>query len=245
MRILVPIVENEIKGAETPYGRSLYEIERKTTLQLVCESLGRIKGAQFIFIVYKDDVERYAMDDVIRLLVPEAEIVTADGKTGGAACSCLLAYDHLAMEEPMIIAGGDQLVVCDLQEVVEHFDRNSYDGGVIIFEDVHPRWSYVKLDESGCVAEAAEKRPISSHATSGFYYFRRAEYFVQSAFRMIKKGASVKGKYYVCPVYNEMVLDGRKIGVYEIRKEQYFNFNHINGIEMCRKYLAEVKNEDK
>ena len=241
MKIIVPIVENKIKGLHSPYGKSLYEIERKTTIQLVCESLLKIKGAEIVFVIHVDDQKKYSLDSVLRLLVPDAKVVISEGKTRGAACSCLLAYDYFDMDEPLIIVGGDQLVTIDLQKVIDQFVNNDFDGGVIIFNDIHPRWSYVKLDEDDHVIEAAEKCPISNNATTGFYYFKKTKYFVESAFKMIKKGASVNGNYYVCPVYNEMVLENQKIGVYRIDKTQYFNFNSIEGIELCKKYLIDQK----
>ena len=39
---------------------------------------------------------------------------------------------------------------------------SSCDAGVITFESVHPRWSYVRLDSENRVTETAEKRPISN-----------------------------------------------------------------------------------
>ena len=236
MKIIVPIVENEIKNLEGGYCRCLYEIRRKTILQYICESLSTIEDAEFIFILNRTNVEKYHLDSVIKLLIPSATTVTAQGKTRGSVCSCLLGIDQFDMDSPMIIVGGDQLVTIDLQKVVDHFIENDFDGGVITFNDVHPRWSYVRLDENDFVIEAAEKRPISHNATTGFYYFKRTGDFVEAAFNMIKKDACVDGNFYVCPVYNEMILKQKKIGIYRINKEQYFNFSHIKGVELFEEY---------
>ncbi len=64
---------------------------------------------------------------------------------------------------------------------------------MVIFPDVHPRWSFVKCDADGNVIEAAEKRPISNLATEGFYYFGSGAAFVEAAEAMILKDASVNG----------------------------------------------------
>lgn len=238
MKILIPMVENEVKNkmADTVYCTALYEINRKTILQHIIEALVKIREAEFIFILNKSNVEKYHLDSVIKLLLPQAEIVVAQGQTKGSACSCLLGIDYFKPEESLIIVGGDQLVTIDLQEVVDFFVQRNYDGGVICFEDIHPRWSYVRLNDEGMVTEAAEKRPISNHATTGFYYFKRTSDFVESAFQMIKKNAGINGNFYVCPAYNEMILEQKEIGVYHIKKEQYFNFSHIKGIELYEEY---------
>ncbi|MBR3126934.1 MAG: hypothetical protein IKF35_01615, partial [Solobacterium sp.] len=99
------------------------------------------------------------------------------------------------------------------------------------------KYSYVKRDENGCVIEAAEKRPISMNATAGFYYFRRGADFIDSAVKMISKNAQVNGKFYLCPVYNEMILEGKKILSWPIGRENYFLFKEENGIEDYKKYL--------
>lgn len=239
MKILLPIVGSEQADKETQYIKNLYEIERKSILQYVYESLKQIEGAEFIVIIRRKDILNYHLDDMIRLLIPNVKIIIADGATSGAACSCLLAVDEISEEEPLIIAGGDQLVTRNLNDVVLEFIERDYDGGVVIFDDIHPRWSFVKLDENNLVIEAAEKRPISRNATTGFYYFKRGKDFVESAEQMIKKGASVNGQYYVCPSFNQMVLKNRRIGVYRIDKREYFNFNKQKGIEEYEKYLKE------
>jgi len=237
MKILVPMVENEMRGAETPYGRSLYEIERKTVLQHVCEQLMGIEGAEFVFVLNRQEAEYNHLDQVIRLIAPGARVVLAESPTAGSACSCLLAIDCLGREEPLIVAGGDQMVTVDLRPIVEKFVGRGWDGGVIYFYDVHPRWSYIRLDEEGFVVEAAEKNPISRNATTGFYYYRRAGDFIEAAFSMIRKKSAVNGKYYVCPAYNELVLRQKKIGTHRIEKSGYFNFSHSKGAELFGEYL--------
>ena len=239
MNILIPIVSNGKKAEESQYIKSLFEIQKKTILQYVYESLNQIENAKFIIVIRKDDVKKYHLDDMVRLLIPDCEIVISDGETNGSACSCLLAVDLLSWDEPLIIAGGDQLMLENPQKVISKFTENDYDGGVVIFDDIHPRWSFVKLDQNEMVIEAAEKRPISRNATTGFYYFKKAQYFVESAEEMIKKDASVNGKYYVCPCFNEMVLANKKIGTYRISKMEYFNFNQQSGIDEYEKYLKE------
>ena len=237
MKILVPIVENEMRGIETPYGRSLYEIERKTILQHVCEQLMHIEGADLVFVLNKSDIQQYHLDNVIRLISPEAQIVVADGKTAGSACSCMLAIDALAMDEPLIVAGGDQIVTEHLQPIVNKFRENNWDGGLVYFDDIHPRWSYIKINEDGFVTQAAEKLPISRNATTGFYYYKQARDFVDAVFSMIQKKSHVNGKYYVCPAYNELVLRQKKIGAHRIDKFSYFNFSHSKGVELFEEFL--------
>lgn len=239
VKVIIPIAGSNQIDNETQYIRGLYEIEKKTIFQHVYESLSVIKDAEFIVILRKEDVAKFHLDNMVKLMIPNVKIVIADGETKGAACSCLLAIDDISENDPLIVAGSDQLVTVNLQEVVEAFEKKNFDGGVITFEGIHPRWSFVRLNEESRVIEAAEKRPISKNATTGFYYFKKGKYFIDAAQSMIKKGARVNGKYYVCPVYNEMILKQFYVGTYQIDRERYFNFKHDNGLAEYEKYLKE------
>lgn len=238
MNIIIPIAGGNQKDETSEYIKSLHEIRRKTILQYVFESLESIHAAHFIVVVKREDVKNYHLDDIVRLLRPDAEVVIAEGETAGAVCTCMLAVDKIDMDAPLLIVGSNQILTIPAQDILQDFQQKDYDGGVVVFDDVHPRWSFVKLDESNMVIEAAEKRPISRNAVAGFYYFKEAKSFIESAQQMIKKNANVNGKYYICPSYNEMILKQKKIGSYRIEKSQYFNFNSTAGIEAYEAHLA-------
>lgn len=80
MNILVPIVGGENEKDTSQYIRNLYEIQKKTILQYVYESLNQIEDAHFIVVVRKEDAAKYHLDDMVRLLIPDCEIVTAVGQ---------------------------------------------------------------------------------------------------------------------------------------------------------------------
>lgn len=241
MNIIIPIAGEDKNLVSTEYIKSLQEIERKTILQYVFESLQNVSTNHFIVIIKHQDAEKYHLDNIVKLLRPGAEIVLAEKETMGAACTCMLAADILDMDEPLLITGGDQILMVSPQLILEDFQFHNYDGGVAVFDDVHPRWSYVKLDEKGFVIEAAEKRPISRNAVAGFYYFKKARYFFDATEKMILKNANVNGNFYICPVFNEMILEQKLIGAYHIKKDQYYNFNHDAGVAAYSAYLTEKK----
>jgi hypothetical protein len=98
------------------------------------------------------------------------------------------------------------------------------DGAILVFESIHPKWSYVKSDKNGFIREVAEKKVISKEATVGVYYWKRGEDYVHSAEKMIKKNIRVNNEFYVCPVYTFAIQNNYKIGIYEIPK------NHMHGL---------------
>jgi dTDP-glucose pyrophosphorylase len=92
------------------------------------------------------------------------------------------------------------------------------DGGIVTFTSIHPKWSYAKVDESGLVTEVAEKNPISNNATVGYYFWKNGSDFVKYAESMINKNKRVNNEFYVCPVFNEAIADGKKISSFDIEK---------------------------
>jgi choline kinase len=242
MNILMPMVlSNTLIESEDRFIKVLYEIRRKTILEHITERLTKIPDAKFIFVVHKSDVKKYHIGNILHLLLPDARVVVADSDTKGSACSCLLAIDNIDNDEPLLIVGSDQIINADLSEIARYFLSSDLHGGTVIFEDVHPRWSFVRLDENDCVIEAAEKRPISKNASAGYYYFRTGGLFLNAAMQMIKKRESVNGQYYVCPVFNEMIIAGQKIGVFRIDKDDYFSLTSEKGIEEFENYIARQK----
>lgn len=239
LNLVVPMAGSQTAFNESRYGysKNLIEVQGKPLIEHIYGKLRTLAPKRVTFIVGRDECTRFHLDDVIRLLEPEAHVVVTDGETGGAACSALLAIDRIPRDEPLVIANGDQVIHRGLQEAIHSFQFSDLDGGVVVFPSIHPRWSYVRLDKNGLVTEAAEKRPISRHATAGVYYYRRGGDFIDAAMDMIRKDAAVNGQFYICPAFNEMVLANRRIGVFNIDRDLYFSLSTPNGVGGYERFL--------
>jgi dTDP-glucose pyrophosphorylase len=139
----------------------------------------------------------------------------------GAACSALMAVDQINNEEELLLISADEYITEDVADIVKGFRKNKYDAGTVIFESVHPRYSYVNLDKNNLVLEAAEKNPISNNATVGLYWFKHGYDFVEGSMNSIRKDSSVMGNYYICPVFNELILKQKKIFAHKIDVSSY------------------------
>ena len=226
INILIPLAgKNQFfPEAEYPFPKPLIEFNGKTMIEHIIDNFSSIqKEKQFIFIVNSEDCKKYHLDNVLNILTEyKCKIIKLDNETKGAACSAMMAVEYIDNDIPLIISNADQLFDICLDEVISNFDNS--DAGVITFESIHPRWSYVRLDSENKVTETAEKRPISKSAIAGFYYFKNGKDFISSSSKMIKKDASVNGLYYVSPVLNEMVLENKIIDIFKIENEKYHTF---------------------
>ncbi|NBK99743.1 MAG: nucleotidyltransferase [Erysipelotrichia bacterium] len=226
INILIPLAgKNQFfPEAEYPFPKPLIEFNGKTMIEHVLDNFSSIqKKKQFIFILNDEDCKKYHLDNVLNILTDHTcKIIKLSSETKGAACSAMMAVEHIDNEISLIIANADQLFNVNLQSAIESFLDS--DAGVITFESIHPRWSYVRLGENNQVTETAEKRPISKYAIAGFYFFQKGQDFIASASKMIKKDASINGLYYIAPALNEMVLANKKIDTFQIQNNQYHTF---------------------
>jgi len=223
------------------YPLSLVEFEGIPLIQKLIEQCTSIDSkVKFIIALRETDVRDYYLDNIVRLLTPDAEILKVSDKTKGAACTALLAVPHIDNDEELLIINGNELLDIDFSLPLQDFRRRELDAGVVSFNSVHPRYSYVKIQDD-LVVEAAEKRPISRHATVGFYWFTKGSIFVKAAKNMIRKDASVNGLFYICPSLNELVLEQYKIGMFTIATDLYHPLKNERQLEQLEAVIERRK----
>lgn len=173
-----------------------------------------------IFICLREHEERFVVGKRLRgIFGDKIRVVYAEEATQGSACSALLAEEYIDNDESLLIDLADiYFVPLDLSAEISHAENN-YDGLIPICRGrVQNRpWGYVYFDADGCVAELKEKeiQPSGDDATLGLYFFSRGADFIKYTKRMIDENKPVpyNDQYYVGPVYNWMIEDGRKVTV--------------------------------
>ena len=218
MQVIIPLAGRGARFEEKGYTfpKPLIEIGNRSMIEMVLENMQLPADAQITFICRAEHVAKFHLDDVLRLLAPGCRVISLQNETGGALCSVLIGIDQLVAEDEVLIANGDQLFATSLAPFYEECRRPGVDGCILTFSATHPRWSFAKTDPEGRVIAVAEKRPISRQATAGFYYFRRAADLVAGAEHMILKGLRTADQFFVCPVYNELILAGKNIRTWHL-----------------------------
>lgn len=241
MRYLIPIASKDdlFPKDEFHFPKPLIEVDGSPMISLVINSIrNRDASAKFIFIVFHQDALEYSLDSILKLLAgANSVVIELNNPTMGAVCSALMAIDHIADDEPLVICNGDQIIDADLSGIARDFVRSGADAGVVTFNSVHPRWSYIRENEKGEVIETAEKRVLSRKAIAGYYYFRSGNLFIQAAQTYLLKASLIGGKYYLSPVLNEVVLMGGKIVKHEVSSDSYISFYSPKRIELYQNEL--------
>jgi dTDP-glucose pyrophosphorylase len=218
LNVLVPMAGAGSRFAQQGYTfpKPLIEVNGKPMIQVVVENLNI--EAHYIFIVQQEHYEKYNLKYLLNLIAPGCDIVQVNGITEGAACSTLLAKEYIDNDSPLLMANSDQYVEWNSNECMYAFTADEIDGGILTFEATHPKWSYAKIGADGFVNEVAEKKVISNQATVGVYYWKRGSDYVKYAEDMISKNIRVNNEFYVCPVFNQAIEDGKKVKVKRIGK---------------------------
>lgn len=217
-------------SATQPYPKNLVEVAGEPLIAHALKPWVDVDLSRLVVCIRADEDQRWHTGDVVRLLDARAEVLTVPAETGGALCTALLAMDKVDAHAPLAVVNGDIVLDDPLDELLAAFE--GYDGGIVTFEGVHPRWSFVRTDDSGLVVEAAEKRPISKQATAGLYVFAMASQFLEAASEHMLKAGDPQRPFYVCPVYNEYVLRGRRVTTRSVPRTSYFSLADPHGVAL-------------
>lgn len=218
LNVLIPMAGagTRFQQAGYTFPKPLIDVDGRPMIQVVVENLNI--DANFIYLVQRAHREKYNLDILLNLLTPGCLVIDVDGLTEGAACTALLAKEHINTDAPLFFANSDQYVEWDSNEFFYKMNESDLGGGIPTFKATHPKWSFAKLDNEGYVSEVQEKKPISNLATVGFYYWKHGSDFVKYAEEMIEQNIRVNNEFYVCPVYNNAIKGGLKVRTFDVDK---------------------------
>ena len=216
LNVLIPMAGEGKRFQEAGYSfpKPLIDVNDKPMIQVVAENVGM--EANFIYVCQKKHREQYNLDTMLNLVTSNNTIVDVEHVTQGAACTALMADEHIDNDDPLFFANSDQYVEWDPVEFMYSMQESDCDGGIVTFKATHPKWSFAEIGEDGYVTRVAEKEPISDDATVGFYYWKKGSDFVKYARQMIEANFRTNGEFYVCPVFNMAINDGKKIKAYHV-----------------------------
>lgn len=213
MKILIPMAGEGSRFAKEGYTfpKPLIDVNGKPMIHTVVQNLDF--DAEYIFLVRKEHLETYSglQSTLDRITDGKFKIVEVEGLTEGAACTALLAREYIDNNDDLLIANSDQFIEYSPENFKTLKEMTDADAIVYTFESVHPKWSFVKINSRGIITELAEKKPISNIATCGIYWYRKGSDFVKYADYMIEKNIRVNNEFYIAPVYNELIADGKKL----------------------------------
>lgn len=216
---------------------SRFKAEGYTTPKPLIEVLGKPMVVQAtdslpasdkkIFICRSFHIAEYGIDKHLKDHYPEASIITVDQLTEGQASTCLLAKEHINVEESLAIGASDN----GMQYDAAAFEAATQDADCLVFTfrnnvTVVPKpqqYGWVAVDENGRATKVSVKvpiseKPINDHAVVGAFWFKHGKLFVEAAEKMIAKNRRVNNEFYVDECINELIEAGYVVKAFEIDK---------------------------
>jgi len=216
LNIVVPMAGRGSRFTDAGYElpKPLIPVHGQPMIRVVIENLRPTAPHRFHFLILRSHAEEYGLADHLRSWAPGCELIFVDEVTEGAACTVLLARDYIDSNEPLMIANCDQYVDESIDAYLD--SMGNADGLIMTMTADDPKWSFVRFDENGRIAEVVEKEVVSNEATVGIYNYRHGIKFVQAAEQMIRANHRVNNEFYVAPAYNEMLREGLELRCFNI-----------------------------
>jgi dTDP-glucose pyrophosphorylase len=221
LNIVIPMAGRGSRFAAAGYQipKPMIPVYGVPMIEVVLRNITPARECRHIFLVLREHLDQFELEAYLQSISPGCAVVPVEQVTGGAACTVLMARNHIENDQPLMIANSDQFVDLDINAYLDRLDDDSLEGLIMTFWSDHPKWSYCRLSAGGSVTEVVEKQVVSNEATVGIYNFRQGRDFVRAAERMIALNKRVNGEFYAAPAYNELIAEGRRIGVFNIGRE--------------------------
>ena len=209
------------QNANREYPLCLTEVGSGSLLEKIVNNTKLIENAQLAFAFLDHEADRFHLEKIAALLSPSASSTKVSEHTKGSACTALLAACQLNQEAELLIISANELVDIDYNEAIVELRKRRLDAGTLIFQSVHPRYSFVTLNDEGLVEQTAQRDPISKNATAGIFWFAKTGDFIEGAKNLIRNDAHLDGNYFVALTFNELILNQKRIGVIQLDSDKY------------------------
>lgn len=214
------------EGWTTP--KPLIELKGTPLFKRAISSVS-VEGApmKYSFIVRREHIEKYKIDEQIKAILPEANVFYVDKTTRGAVETCLIAENVISEEDSIVVMDCDlefksKEYIQGIKSILEKSVDEVNGGMLVSFESLEPRYSYAEVDKNMVVKRTAEKEVISNHALCGAYFFSSALGFLHAAHRLLDEPVFTKPEYYVSLLYNYLLANGEVVKLATM--EEYYSY---------------------
>ena len=226
MKIILPMAGNGNRFVQKGYAdpKPLIKVNGKRIIEYILDMFDR-EHDQFVFICNDKHLEDTDMRSVLSSSVKTSTIVSMPQHKLGPVYTVQQAYSHIEDDEEVIVSYCDNPHLWNRTHFEQTMHNGEFDGCVLTHTGFHPhtlantKMAFVKGSD-GVLEEIKEKAcytddPMSEHASTGVYYFKRGRDIKRYFDLAIEQKIQYNGEFYVTLVYNLLVQDGLKVGYYD------------------------------
>lgn len=212
--------------------KPLIDLKGKPFFYRSIQSLSsEIKIQQIVFIILKEHVDNFSLDQKIKEFYPDSQIIIIDTLLNGPVFSVEKGIDAILDKDiPIIVNDCDHYF--SSKELTQFlFQRNyrSCDGALLLFPSNDPRYSYAKIGGNGFITETKEKEVISQNAICGAYLFSNAHRLKEAISLSVKSSSG--SELYMSQLINLLLSEGRLFQ--PIQCEKHISFGTPEELELA------------
>lgn len=230
IQLIIPMSGMGNRFVEAGYSdpKPLIVVDGKPIIQHIVELFTGVSDV--IFICNNEHLANTNMRETLLGIVPTCKIVEVSTiNQKGPVDAVLKAKDIIDNDRPVIVSYCDYGTVWNFKKFLKYVESEDLDGAIPSYIGFHPHmlgkdnYAFCKTDANGLLKQIKEKEPFTNnkmeeYASNGTYYFKSGTILKKYFSKLVNKDIQLNGEYYVSLVYNLLVEDGLKVGIFEIDK---------------------------
>ncbi len=216
MKIILPVAGKgtRLRPHTHTRAKSLVQVAGRTVLEHIIERVLTVDFEELIFITDENgsQIERFMEQHFPEL---NCSYIVQKERLGPAH-AVALAAPRINTGDDLLVVFNDTIFVTDLAKIPQLCA--DCDGLIYSCEVEDYQRFGVNVVEQGYIVDMVEKpdQPISRLAQVGLYYLKDGQRFMAYLEQTIAAGDTVKGEFYLPPVFMRMIQDGLRFCAPEI-----------------------------
>lgn len=205
--------------------KPLIEVDGKPIIEHVVNLFPGVEDVTFICNEIHN--ENFDLFSILPKICPRAKIFLVPNKNRKGPVDAVSQLKRVIRNNAeVIVSYCDYGTVWDFEKFLEFV--KDFDGAIPCYKGFHPHMlngdNYAFCKETNNVLEQIkEKEPftdnkMNEYASNGTYYFKSGTILKKYFDELMQNNIHLNGEFYVSMVYNLLVRDGLKVGVFEIDK---------------------------
>ncbi len=190
-------------------------VKNKSLFRKAVESFEQYFDTERFVFIARDvfDTERFIKEECELIGIRNYSIVMLNQPTREQAETVIKGIEEAGIQD------NESILIFNIDTFRPGFTFpegiDDWDGYLEVFEGSGANWSYARTesDQSTRVVETAEKREISTHCSTGVYYFKQALDFVNAYNENLLSCSNQSPELYVAPLYNLLIQKGKRIHI--------------------------------
>lgn len=226
MKIIIPMAGTGDRFVRAGYTdpKPLIEVNGERIIEYICQMFD--KDDEIIFICNETHLRETQMRSILEKIVPGCKIFSIPNHKKGPIFTVLETDidSYIDDEDEVIICYCDNPYLWDYKHFKQWVKDNKSDGCILSHIDFHPHrlsptfMAHIK-DENQNVLEIKEKEPytedpMSEHASTGTYYFKKGSYIKKYFQESMDKNIQYNGEFYITLTYNLLIKDNLNVHCY-------------------------------